>query len=54
MPHYEYFCEACDQSFEVVLTLREHDHDPVRCPKCGTENVRQLISTFTAVTSKKS
>ena len=53
MPHYEYFCESCQKSFELALTLREHE-EKIQCPKCGSENVNQLVSTFTAVTSKKS
>ncbi len=53
MPRYEYHCEACDKSFELALTFREHD-GKIKCPKCGSKNVHQLVSTFTAVTSKKS
>lgn len=54
MPHYEYFCDACKTTFDVTRTVREHDQEPLRCPKCGSEKVNQLVSSFTAVTSKKS
>jgi putative FmdB family regulatory protein len=54
MPHYEYHCEKCETSFEMTLTLREHEQEPIKCPKCGSEEVHQLVSAFTAVTSKKS
>ena len=54
MPHYEYFCEDCQTTFDVTLTLREHDNEPMRCPQCGSEKVQQAVSTFTAVTSRKS
>jgi putative FmdB family regulatory protein len=51
MPVYEYFCE---KRFEKILSLHEHDESKVVCPNCGTDEVRQLMATFTAVTSKKS
>ncbi|HEY3927702.1 MAG TPA: zinc ribbon domain-containing protein [Candidatus Koribacter sp.] len=53
MPHYEYHCDACDKSFELTLTLHEHE-EKIKCPKCGSKKVQQLVSAFTAVTSKKS
>jgi putative FmdB family regulatory protein len=54
MPHYEYYCDACETTFNATLTLREHEEERLRCPQCGSEKVRQLVSTFNAVTSKKS
>jgi putative FmdB family regulatory protein len=54
MPVYEYFCEACQKQFESVLTMHQHDEDKVICPQCGSNKVKQLAATFTAVTSKKS
>jgi putative FmdB family regulatory protein len=54
MPHYEFFCNACETTFDVTLTLREHEEEPMRCPQCGSEKVHQLVSAFSAVTSKKS
>jgi len=53
MPVYDYICKDCHKSFELVLTLKEHD-DRIVCPKCGSKNVEQEISEFFAVTSKKS
>jgi putative FmdB family regulatory protein len=54
MPVYDYVCNDCRKSFETVLTLNEHDHQEVRCPHCGSENVEQEAAAFFAVTSKKS
>jgi len=54
MPVYDYVCNDCHKSFELVLTLNEHDKDKIACPKCGSKNVQQEISEFFAVTSKKS
>ncbi len=55
MPVYEYFCEACEEEFEAVLTLKEHDHEEeIACPNCGSHKVHQVAAAFTAVTSRKS
>ena len=54
MPVYEYFCEACQKTFEKVLTIHAHDQEKIVCPKCGSDRVHQLASAFTAMTSKKS
>ena len=54
MPVYDYYCEACQKEFETALTLHEHDEEKIKCPLCGSKNVHQLATAFTAVTSKKS
>lgn len=55
MPVYEYFCETCEEEFEVTLTLKEHEHEEeIACPKCGGHQVHQEAAAFTAVTSRKS
>jgi putative FmdB family regulatory protein len=54
MPVYDYVCKACKKSFELVLTLSEHDKKNIKCPKCGSKKVEQEVAAFYAVTSKKS
>jgi putative FmdB family regulatory protein len=54
MPVYDYVCKDCQNSFELVLTLTEHDKENTKCPKCGSKNVEQDAVAFFAVTSKKS
>jgi len=54
MPVYDYLCKDCQKSFELVLTLSEHDRDTIVCPKCGSKNIEQDVAEFYAVTSKKS
>jgi putative FmdB family regulatory protein len=54
MPHYEYFCKACKRTFSQVLTISEHDSKRMDCPDCGSQEVEQRWSVFSAVTSKKS
>ena len=54
MPVYEYVCNECHTSFEVILTIKEHENEEVTCPKCGCKNVEQDAAEFFAVTSRKS
>ena len=54
MPTYEYICEACRKKFSLIQSFREHEKAKAACPKCASKKVRQLISTFTAKTSRKS
>jgi putative FmdB family regulatory protein len=55
MPTYEFQCEQCKKTFTEKQTFAEHDeHKKVKCPKCRSTNVRQIISPAFAKTSKKS
>lgn len=54
MPTYDYYCEKCENEFSLILSMKEHEKDKVRCPKCKSRKVRQLMSVFTAKTSRKS
>ena len=48
MPVYDYVCKDCQKSFELVLTLGEHDKGEIACPKCGSKNVEQDAVAFLA------
>ena len=54
MPTYEYVCEKCGKSFEVILSLAEYAKKQTKCPKCGSKDIKQQITAFQAITSKKS
>ena len=54
MPSYDYHCQACDYTFEVFMSLNEHETAKVRCPQCKGTDVNQVLSSFVAMTSKKS
>jgi len=54
MPHYEFFCNACQKAFSKILTITEHDEEKITCPHCRSKNVEQRWSAFSAVTSRKS
>ena len=54
MPTYQYRCRDCGETFDQVERMSEHHADGHRCPRCGGENVAQLLSPFVAKTAKKS
>jgi putative FmdB family regulatory protein len=54
MPHYDFVCNACKETFSETLTMAEHEVEKTACPHCGSHDVEQSWSTFSAVTSKKS
>ena len=54
MPTYEYRCEKCGTEFTEILSLAEHEDIKVACPECKSKKVVQILSVFTAQTSRKS
>lgn len=54
MPTYEYQCQKCNKPFTLILSISEYDKKKPRCPKCKSTRVKQQITAFQAVTSKKS
>ena len=55
MAYYEYECEKCRHIFTLQQSFKEHDqHKPIKCPKCGSPKVSQLVSSVHLKTSKKS
>lgn len=54
MPLYDFECQGCGRIFTVVLSLKEHERGEIRCPGCNSKDVRQMVSSFVAQTSKKS
>ena len=43
MPLYDYACRACGHEFEVLI--RGSDA-PSACPKCQSQDLERLLSTF--------
>jgi putative FmdB family regulatory protein len=54
MPHYDFICNACQKIFLTTQTIAEHDTEKAACPHCGSREVEQRWSAFSAITSKKS
>jgi putative FmdB family regulatory protein len=45
MPLYEYRCQTCGNSFEMLRRMSDADRD-LLCPKCASEEVERQISGF--------
>ncbi|MDY7000652.1 MAG: zinc ribbon domain-containing protein [Thermodesulfobacteriota bacterium] len=41
MPIYEYTCEKCGDEFEELIF---HEGDTVKCPACGSQKTKKMIS----------
>lgn len=54
MPTYEFKCEKCKKVFTETMTVAEYEKKKKRCPKCKSTRVKQQISSFQTITSKKS
>lgn len=54
MPTYEFYCDQCKQTCNLILSLSEYENKKYRCPKCKKKKLKQQITTFQTVTSKKS
>ena len=47
MPVYEFNCSKCGERFEVMGSYAEREKEHA-CPKCGSTEVKQAISLFSA------
>ncbi len=45
---YEYYCEGCQKTFEVLRSFSQAD-EPVACPSCHEMTIRRVISRFAAI-----
>src|SRR5262245_50964036 len=52
MPIYEYHCADCRRPVSL-LVLRISDPAPPRCPRCGGEHLRRLMSRFATIRSEE-
>jgi putative FmdB family regulatory protein len=55
MSQYAFHCEDCNKEFTQSLHISDVEKgSTIVCPNCGSKRVNQLVSAFSAVTSKKS
>ena len=54
MPRYEFFCHNCKKLFARVLVFVNYEEGDILCPHCGSKEVEQCWSAFSAITAKKS
>jgi putative FmdB family regulatory protein len=45
MPIYEYSCNTCSEIFAFLKWANATDEDTA-CPKCGSKDIRKLLSSF--------
>jgi putative FmdB family regulatory protein len=54
MSQYVFHCRDCNKEFTRTLHIADHEKGEVVCPHYCGKNVEQLVTAFSAVTSKKS
>ena len=54
MPTYEFHCEKCNKNFNLIISISECEKKKFNCPKCKGKKLKQQITSFQTVTSKKS
>ena len=54
MSQYVFHCQDCNREFTLALHIAEVEKGGVACPHCGSKQVQQLVSSFSAVTARKS
>jgi len=54
MCQYVFLCLDCDKEFTKDLHMAELEKGGIVCPHCGSKKVKQKVTEFTALTSKKS
>jgi len=50
MPIYEYRCKDCENAFSRLQKIGA-GADGVKCPKCESENLERLLSSFASTSS---
>lgn len=47
MPTYEYFCQGCENKFEIKASLSEKEKGlKIKCPVCGSNKTVQMLGNF--------
>lgn len=52
MPTYDYKCDSCNHTFEVMQSIK--DEPLTKCPNCGKNKLKKLISGGTGFILKGS
>ncbi len=54
MPTYDFECTECGHRFSLTQSIAEREEAKVTCPGCNKEKVKQVVTMFTAKTTRKS
>lgn len=52
MPIFDFACHDCGHKFDLLIANK--DKNKAQCTKCGSTNVKQLLSAFATTTSSSS
>ena len=52
MPIFDFECRECGNKFDLMIF--NADKDKVKCPKCTSNNIKQLLSGFNTGGSTRS
>lgn len=50
MPIFDFSCQDCGKKFDLMIS--NQNKDQVKCPECGSSQVKQLLSMFSTGGSK--
>ena len=53
MNQYLFHCRDCNKEFTLHLHIAELEKGGMACPHCGSTQISQLVTEFSAVTAKK-
>jgi putative FmdB family regulatory protein len=53
MPIYEYLCQECDRTYDV-LHMGKEIQDDILCPSCGSRSYKKLLSVPSGISMKTS
>ena len=53
MPTYEFICRSCSKDFSVTTSVKDLGQGQIKCPDCGTKDVKQQMALFMSKTSHK-
>ncbi|NNK84934.1 MAG: zinc ribbon domain-containing protein [Desulfobacterales bacterium] len=54
MPTYDFYCKNCDKHFTIKISISNYEKKKFNCPKCQGKKLKQQITSFQVVTSRKS
>ncbi len=51
MPIYEYTCMDCTRVFSLLQKIGTNEKE-TKCPECGSQNVKKMMSSFSCTQSE--
>ncbi|WP_054697404.1 FmdB family zinc ribbon protein [Syntrophomonas palmitatica] len=52
MPIFDFQCQDCGEKFDLMISNNEKDR--VKCPRCSSSHIKQMLSLFNTGSSSKS